>query len=284
MTPKRLAFVCCALLPLIGIALAIIHIHSTWLPKMRPVEKELPYTISPRRSDSLRIVMIGDSWAGIHNAGGYDIQLQKMIAAETGEKVSFKSSGLGGAKSGDIYKLMFGHATYDGDKKYSTRSLLAAHPDYCIVSAGINDAAANIGYDTYHHNLSLIVDWLIKCDITPVIIEIPDVNLQLLYSGKPVYDKFTDWLRSCIAHCDMYNVSGYRLVQQKMMEQDRSTAGKIVYIDKDKWNRDGYRDTEQLYSDEQIHLNSYGYRKLDSCIATMVAADVKRRRQQNIQQ
>ena len=242
---------------------------------MKAAEPQEQYPVSQYDNDTLLVVMIGDSWAGIHSEMKLDTMAQRLLSDMTGYNVRFVSKGKGGAKSKDIYKYMFKSAVGNSDEEqgYCTQELIEQHPDYCIVIAGINDAAANLGSEYYCQNYRLIIEWLLACDIRPVIVEIPDVNLKKLYAKKPLFDMTADRIRSLIAHCKMYDVCEYREALSLMMSSWKEIEGRVLYLSIDKWNKNGYRDN-QLYLDDEIHLNRRGYQKLDSTLVKMIAHDV----------
>ena len=94
--------------------------------------------ITMHDDDTLRVVMIGDSWAAYHH--DYDTILASMLQEKLQKPVSFISSGLVGAKTRAIYELMF-----DSISPIGTQNLIHRKPEYCIISAGINDAVAKMG-------------------------------------------------------------------------------------------------------------------------------------------
>ena len=229
-----------------------------------------PYQVQSHHDDTLRVVMIGDSWAGMHDEVGMDSFLQRQLNVLMACPVIVKSRGRGGEKSRGIYNLMFEYGNY------GTRQILSEGPDYCIVMAGINDAAANKGVRQYLYHFNLILDFLLSHNIRPVIVEIPDVNIWALYSQKPIKDLFGDYLKSMMTGCDMYNYHKYReallsmLVEEDMMKE-------IVLIPMKEWN--GNRDSinKSLFLEDQIHLNRRGYELLDSCIAIKIVEDYENR-------
>lgn len=253
----------------------LLHIRSRWLPQMKPAEPQEEYPVFQHDNDTLLVLMIGDSWAGIHSETKLDTMAQRLLSDMTGCYVRFVSKGKGGAKSKEIYSYMFKSAIGNSDEEqgYCTQELIEQHPDYCIVIAGINDAAANLGSEYYCQNYRLIIEWLLACDIRPVIVEVPDVNIKKLYAGKPLYDMTIDWIRSLITHCEMYDVCEYREALKLMLSSWKEIEGRVLYLSIEKWNKNGYRD-HQFYLEDEIHLNRKGYEKLDSTLSRMIAHDV----------
>ena len=198
--------------------------------------------------------MYGDSWVGMHPS-----ELSDSVIA--GRPIAFQTCGQGGLKSGEVYELMFNRS----------RSLLIG-PDYCIVIAGINDASANVGVDYYCTNYRLIIEHLLTCQIRPVIVEIPDVDLKSVYGKKPIKDLLCDSYRAFLTASHIYDVAGYRKSLYSYLELT-NLNNHIIYISKDLWNPGGYKD-KSLYLDDNIHLNVNGYRKLDSCILNKIKHDI----------
>ena len=229
-----------------------------------------PYQVQSHHDDTLRVVMIGDSWAGMHDEAGLDSFLQRQLHSLTAYPVVVKSRGRGGEKSRGIYNLMFEYGNY------GTRSILSEGPDYCIVMAGINDAAANMGARQYLYHYKLILNFLLSHNIRPVIVEIPNVNIWALYSKKPFKDLFGDYLKSMMTECNMYNYHEYREALLSMLTEE-SLMKEIVLIPMKEWNGNRGSINKSLFLEDQIHLNRRGYKLLDSCIAIKIVEDYENR-------
>lgn len=234
--------------------------------------QEVPKQVYPvlhYHDDTLRIIMIGDSWAGMRT-DNLNNSFQKRFTLLYGNNVIVKSKGRGGEKSRGIYQLMF--ETDD----YGTRTLLANGADYCVIFAGINDAATNKGVHQYIYHYRLILDFLLKNKIRPVVVEIPNVNLWGLYKEKPIKDLLGDYLKSMMTGCDIYNYKEYREALLSMLTEEGMTK-EIVFVPMKDWNGDGESINESLFLEDQIHLNRRGYELLDSCIALKIMEDHKNR-------
>jgi len=217
------------------------------------------YSIKHHNDDTLRVLMIGDSWAGMHHEGGLDSLFVSMLQSEICRPAKFEASGKGGEKSRGIYKLMF------EESQYGTRRFLLDGPDYCIISAGINDAAANMGTIQYCHHYNLILDFLLKNHICPVVIEIPDVDIWHLYSEKPFWDLAGDFLKAGMTGCRLYHYSEYREDLINMLKE-KQLMERIIFVPMEGWNSRSPSINPDLFLEDRIHLNKEGYRKLDSCI------------------
>ena len=226
------------------------------------------YKIRPNKDSSLTVAMIGDSWAGLHHKHKMDAYLSAILEQRINRSVIVESNGKGGEKTRGIYKLMF-----ESDE-FGTKPLFSLKPDYCIISAGINDAAANLGTKQYCYYYRQILDFLLANGIRPVVLEIPNVNIWHLYGGKPFKDLVVDFVRSTMTGCKMYQFAGYRdalyrmLVNEKLMDE-------VVYVSMKDWNDASPDINSNLFMSDQIHLNRRGYEKLDSCIAIAIAKDLE---------
>ena len=233
------------------------------------LEDRLPtYQVKESSADSLRVLMIGDSWAGIHHESGMDSYLQSQLQSKLKKRIVVESKGKGGEKTKGIYRLIFESNTY------GTRPLFSEGADYCVVFAGINDAAANLGVRQYCYYYRLILDFLLVNHIRPVVVEIPNVNIWQIYGSKPIKDLLSDFVKSKMTNCKMYQIGEYREALHQML-QNESFMEKVIYIPMDKWNRYGPEIEKSLFMEDQIHLNRKGYEKLDSCIAQTIARDLQ---------
>ena len=245
------------------------YYYSRW-KRLWAVSNPMPhYFVSHIQDDALRVVMIGDSWAGIHSELQMDTFLCSKLEQKILRPVSVVSKGKGGEKSRGIYQLMF---QTDG---YGTRNLFNAGADYCIISAGINDAAANLGTKQFCAHYRMILDFLLANSIRPVVIEIPDVDIWNIYGDKPKKDLLIDYVRSTMTCSGMYNYHEYRealysmLIEEHLMER-------VIYVPMKGWNGNGVKLNPSLFMADKIHLNRSGYEKLDACIATAIAHDLQK--------
>ena len=226
-----------------------------WQPLLDPSPTKKPFDLSYCNDDTLRIAMYGDSWVGMHPN-------QLLVdTEELSRPFTFHTCGIGGLKSGEVYELMF-----------SRPQLLQKGQDYCVVIAGINDASANVGVGYYCTNYQHIIEHLISCHIRPVVVEIPDVNLKYVYGKKPIKDLLCDSYRAFLTASSLYDVEDYRRSLHTYLEQT-GLINHVIYIGKELWNPNGYRD-KSLYLDDNIHLNNAGYRKLDSCIVEKIKQEL----------
>lgn len=127
------------------------------------------YKVEKRNDDTVRVLVIGDSWAAMHSSR--DSILSTQIQTIVTNPVMVTSKGRGGENSRGIYRLLF------NNDSSGIKSLIKSGADYCVIFAGINDAAANLGVKQFLHHYKLILNFLIENDIRPIVIEVPDVDI-----------------------------------------------------------------------------------------------------------
>lgn len=219
--------------------------------------------------DTLRIVMIGDSWVAYHHAAGHDSALAELLGRCTNRPTIIRASGMVGAKTKTIYKLM-----YDSISSAATRNILKKSPDYCIISSGINDAVAKMGTKNYSYHYMLILKQLLVNHIKPIIIDMPDVGYQSVYQRESFFTQFRHRLSCMFNGTDMWSFNDYRNSLIKNI-QDSNYTHRVIYINAKEWNPQGHKDSRNLYMPDDIHLNANGYTLLDSCIATHICMDIE---------
>ena len=236
-------------------------------------EQESPvehYTINRMSDDTVRVAMIGDSWAGMHHGASMEKYIENHLSQNLRRPVKCLSDGKGGAKTKEIYNLLF------SEKEIGFKRLLSGGADYCIISAGINDAAANLGTEQYLYYYGLILDFLSKNGIRSIVLEVPDVEIWNIYGEKPLKELFVDFLKSTMTHCGMYHFPEYREALIEMLNT-KEWEGKYLYIPMSEWNKTGSEINEILFLPDKIHLNRRGYERMDSCIVNAICRDVIRR-------
>ena len=255
------------LICLFALLLLCQYYYNRWKPLWSLEEPREIYTINHYQDDTLRIVMIGDSWVGMRTDSLNNL-FQSILSAKTGRPVIVKTKGKGGEKSRSIYQLLF------EEGGFGTKPLLLSGADYCIIFAGINDAAANLGIKQYNYYMKLILVFLLANNVHPILTEIPDVNIWNVYSEKPIKDLVSDYLRSLMTGCGMYHFSDYRKALQSMLKDSR-LIDSVLYVPMRGWNGDNSDMNKHLFLDDQIHLNQGGYIKMDSCIIEAICKDLK---------
>ena len=171
-----------------------------------------------------------------------------------------------GAKSKSIYMQLY----------TTPPPLLEKCPDYCMISAGINDAVAKMGNDYYVHHYMLILQQLLLLNIKPVVLEIPDVNYHAIAGREPWTMRMRHYISSLITGSEMYGFDSYREALVSAIKK-ADMQKRIVYISADLWNPDGYQDSRGLYLSDETHLDAKGYAVLDSCIVSAILKDLKKK-------
>ena len=240
-----------------------------WKTVWEETAYRVPYSVALHDDDTLRVLMIGDSWAEMHHGGGCDTMLATMLCQQLDIPVKVLSQGRGGALSRQVYNLMFKASSF-GDSIYCMENMLKQGADYCVVIAGINDAAANLGPTFYVRHYNLILRTLFVWHMRPVVIEIPDVDIYDVYSRKDRKNLLLDCLRAWMTGAEPYDVRVYR---EALRERSLQMKDSIVYVACDQWNKAGFRDSRGMYLTDKVHLNHRGYQQLDSCIAVFIARD-----------
>lgn len=250
----------------LSIIIVNISYYYRWKTMWSLEEPKEVYHITHRQDDTLRIAMIGDSWVGMRTDAQNDT-FRVRLSEKINSPVIVKTKGKGGEKSRGIYQLMF---LEDG---FGTRPLLSEGVDYCVVIAGINDAASNLGKKQYVHHMRLMLDFLLANDIRPILIEVPNVNIWNVYGGKPYKDLIVDYIRSFMTGSGMYHYSEYREALLSMLV-DKKILESVLYIPMKEWNGYGEDINKHLFLNDQIHLNQQGYIKVDSCIIEAISQDL----------
>ena len=258
----------CSIVLVLSVFVAVyVYYYYRWQHLWEIEPTHASYPIREAGKDTLRVVMIGDSWAALHSDMQMDSFLQKRLQEHSSKPVVVKSQGHGGEKSKGIYQLMF------QSEGYGTKPLLQSGAHYCILSAGINDAAANLGTKQYCAHYLKIQNFLLEHGIRPVVFEIPDVDIKGLYSQKNKKDLLADYVKSVMTHCDRYDFSNYRKALSSMLDE-MNVRDKVLYIPLKEWYGDSAEMNRALFMQDGIHLNRAGYEKLDVGIATAILRDL----------
>ena len=149
-------------------------------------------------------------------------------------------------------------------------------PKYCVVSAGINDAVAKLGKEYYVHHYMLILQQLLELGIKPVVLEMPEVNYRAVAGRESWTMRIRHILSSLMTGSELYGFDSYKVALVQTIKKV-DMRGRIIYISADSWNAAGYQDKRGLYLSDEIHLNAKGYEVLDSCIASEILKDIKKK-------
>ena len=237
------------------------------------------YQIPPKHDDdTLRVAVIGDSWAEYHTTLECDTIFRRMAKRLTKKPVKCFSNGHSGKMSKEIYNEMFADRTVEHawERNYCTQPLIEQHPDYCIVMAGINDMRLYKPIDFYTGNYRMIINLLLKNGIRPVVMEMPDVDFKSALENRSFVDQMAFRVLSWITKVDYRSASAYREAMRNMLDETR-LKDSVLFIPVDHWNPGGAFARPEIYLDDRFHLNLDGYHVIDSCMATDIINDYMKR-------
>lgn len=251
-----------SIISLIVVVISFILINHLQL-YYQPAQSMSSYPIKQfYKDDTTRILFMGDSWAAYHHE--YDNHLADLISSQTERPCKVKSVGYVGAKSKEIYERLF----------TTSKQHILNNPDYCIISAGINDAVAKMGPNYYITNYILLIKFLVNNNITPVIIDMPDIDYHSVYKKENWIAKVRHQISSIITGSDFYSFHTYRIALLKTIAESEWSAS-IIYLSTEKWKKD--KDYFGLFREDRIHLNKAGYRKLDKELAAIIIKNPPKR-------
>ena len=264
---------------LLVVASVVTFVGWKWRPFYVPPTPFAPYEVKHHQDDSLRVIMIGDSWVYFHETlrrdSTFENELKRVLQSR---RVKVTAKGKAGATSGEIYQRMSAERTWemDYDLNYCAQPVIEAGADYCVISAGINDARQRRGKVYYVGSYLRILRLLLSYGIRPVVMEIPDVDIDEAFDGNTLYYRLKARICMGILKTELYGVEDYRrtlkdsLVSTHLMDS-------VVYVSAASWNPEGWRDKRNIYTDDHFHLNLPGYALLDSCFSKMIVDDWKKR-------
>lgn len=210
--------------------------------------------------DTLRIAYIGDSWAFMHKK--HDIHLETLLEDTLHQPVKVYSHGICGLTSKEIYEKMF------NDTKYHD-FLRRKGYQYCFISAGINDTYKKMSTFYYKQSMDGIIQFFLTNNIHPIILEIPDYDIQKAYNWQKSTRKLLRDASMFINNTPIDCKQMYRKALNELISQ-KGYQNKVSIIRYESWNDDYDNDLQQLYLDDGMHLNSVGYARLDSTISRVI--------------
>lgn len=238
---------------IVGIAYSFYRYYAP--PKLRQ-----PYQINATPDDTLRIAFIGDSWAFLHQR--HRCLIPSLIERNINRPAKVYSCGFCGLTSKEIYENLY--EDIDLIHFFQNRCY-----QYCIISAGINDANKKMSINYYQKSINGIFKFLIANNIHPIIIEIPNYDIEKLYRWESPVRKLLRHISIIIngipLDCRQNIRNGLNdLIEKKYFNED------ISVIRYKAWNNHNKHDLVHLYLSDGIHLNAKGYAKLDSTIANKI--------------
>jgi len=252
----------------IGLITIIILTFSWYLIDRFSYSKELPFnSVTVDNDRTLTIGIIGDSWV----AGAKLDSLLHNGLLEKGFKNKILSSGHPGAKSKLIYQNLFeGKAN-----EHSSKFIIENRPDFCIVIAGVNDAAGQVGANFYSHHMLLIINTLLHYKIKPIIVSLPEFGIIeatnemgfIKSERNKIYAKFTN-------SGEIDNIKTYRKTLDNELESEK-LKDSIIQIDFDNVCAD-YSKCIEFYSGTS-HLSKKGNEKLSQIITVELIRNINAR-------
>lgn len=229
-------------------------------PRMRE-----PYLMM-HQDDTLRIAYIGDSWAFMHKTHDYD--MSKYITDTLRRPVRVHSYGICGLTSKEIYESMYDNADFKAFLQKRTYK-------YFFISAGINDTYKKMGTQYYKLSMDGIIRLLLHNNIRPIILEIPDYDIQKAYNWQKSLRKT---LRDISMYINNTPVNCKQMFRDALDELiiEKEYQDQISIIRYKTWNNHYNDDLKRLYVHDGMHLNDIGYAKLDSVIALEIINTINR--------
>ena len=245
------------------------------------VAKEVPYyRVGPRPDDdTIRVAVIGDSWAQFHKSFNCDALFEQYAGKWTQNKVKCQSCGKGGAMSKEVYHLMFRNHTPESSwpDGFCTQPLIEEHPDYCVVMTGINDTWKKRPVSYYAGNCRLIIRLLLANDIRPVVMEIPDFEMGKWLDTNRRPQRFIFRLYSYFTDVVEDDITPFRKGLINMLNET-GLADSVLFIPANNWLPEDHHYSEDIYQIDHVHLNYQGYHFLDSCMASEIIKDYENRK------
>jgi lysophospholipase L1-like esterase len=244
------------------------------------VADELPfYDVGPRPDDdTLRVAVIGDSWAEYHMTLNCDTLFEQYVKRLTSKPIKCMTRGKGGAKTKDAYYYMFKSQTqeYSWMHDICTQPLLEEHPDYCVIMAGINDAWKKRPVSYYTGNYRLIIRLLLANKIRPVVMEIPDFEMGNWLNVHRKRQRYLYRFYSVFTGVVEDDITPFRDGLREMLK-DTGLGDSVLFIPADHWIPQNHQYSEEIYLSDHIHLNYQGYHVLDSCIVSDIINDYNKK-------
>ena len=240
------------------------------------VADELPfYDVGPRpNDDTLRVAVIGDSWAELHMMLKCDTLFQQYGERLTTTPIKCMTRGKSGAKSKDVYYYMFRSHTQEHSWEHDicTQPLLEQHPDYCVIMVGINDTWKKRPVSYYTGNYRLIIRLLLANDIRPVVMEMPDFALKDWLDIHRKHKSYIYRFYSVFTGVVEDDITPFRNGLREMLKDTR-LGDSVLFVPADHWLPQNHHYSEEMYLEDHVHLNYKGYHVLDSCMVSEIIDD-----------
>lgn len=242
----------------IGVITITILSFSWYLIDRFSYSKELPfYSVTPKNDTTLTIGIIGDSWV---SGKKLDSILHHELL-KNGIENTILSSGHAGAKSKLIYQNLF----KKNGKEHSSKFIIENSPDYCIVIAGVNDAAGQVGGHFYSHHMIHIIKTLLHYKIKPIIVSCPEFGVKETIDNMDVFSRNRNVISAYFNNNgEIDNIKTYRKILTQALDAE-NLKDSIILINFDSVCSD-YNKYPELYANS-AHLSMKGNKILGRLIA-----------------
>lgn len=249
-----------------AVCLACLVIVSCYFIERFSYSKEYAYfdTREIVLDSMLTVGVIGDSWTS-HKALD-----SILVRSFEGKGISLRvvSSGHPGARTKKIYQNLF-----EGENIYSSRFVIEEHPDYCVVVAGVNDAASQIGAENYAYHMIRIIKTLLHYCIRPVIVTLPEFGIIEYTNGRPFFTRVRNKLSAWFDNTEIDNIAAYRSTFYENLASEGLTDS-VLIVDFDNICED-YGRHINLYRNTS-HLSQEGNQRLVDEISRVIMDDIRR--------
>lgn len=265
---------------LLGVLIYAGYQANLFIDREFRVAEELPfYHVAPRHNDdTLRVAVIGDSWAEWHMTLNCDTLFEIYGGRLTTKPIKCMTRGKGGAKSKDVYYYMFRSHTQEQSWTHDicTQPLLEEHPDYCVIMVGINDTWKKRPISYYTGNYRLIIRLLLINQIRPVVMEIPDFEMGEWLDTHRRRQRYLYRIYSYFTGVVEDDITPFRDGLREMLKET-GLGDSVLFIPADHWIPKNHQYSEEIYQEDHVHINYQGYHVLDSCIVTEIIHDYNKR-------
>lgn len=226
-------------------------------PKLRQ-----PYKIIATPDDTLRIAFIGDSWAFLHK--DHNCKIAQMLQDLLHRPIKVHSYGICGLTSKEIYENIFNNTDFRHFFQKRTYQ-------YCFISAGINDTYKKMGTFYYQQSIDGIIQFLLANNIRPIILEIPNYDIQKSFDRQKSSRKLLRHLSMLVNRKSTDCKQQFRNALDELI-QEKGYTNQVGVVRYQSWNNNFEQDLGTLYLGDGLHLNDKGYYVLDSTIAEAIVS------------
>ncbi|WP_312512655.1 SGNH/GDSL hydrolase family protein [Chryseobacterium culicis] len=223
-------------------------------------KEENYFSSTTKPEKGLQIGIIGDSWL-------VKQKLDSLVAkklSDRGVQAEIYSSGNPGAKTKRIFENLF----KDKGEAFSSKIIIEKKPDYCIIVAGVNDAATHVGTDFYANHMMMIIKTLLHYNIKPIVVSLPEFGLEEDFKNKNVIIQISNRGGELLLNGGIpFTIQDYR----NALLEDLKNSGiekKVIILNFDEVTADFNKD-RNLYADP-LHLNKLGYQKFSEFLANNI--------------